>query len=177
MITNLYIVVFSVIGILISYPGFTLALNFLIPVKTNHAYRRLSQTPFVAMFTGSIVTFIILFGIIVAFQFDSGIVKAVGVILGVAGLGIGSIGSAAISRILGERLAFLANSNFSPRYMAIGAIVYELACLTPIVGWFLFIPISTIAAVGAAVFGILGWSPKSLAEETPEEEAVLWTEE
>ena len=77
------------------------------------------------------------------------------------GLGIGSIGGAGMARLLGNRLAPIARPNSTLTNLVRGAVVYEFACLVPFVGWFLFIPIAGITAVGAAAFALLGWIPKT----------------
>lgn len=46
-----------------------------------------------------------------------------------------------------------------------GAIVYELACLAPFVGWFIFAPLVGMTVLGAAVFALKGWMPKRRVPE------------
>ena len=50
---DVYIVVFSVIGILISFPGLAAALNLLLPRATEAAYMRLAYTPWKTFITSS----------------------------------------------------------------------------------------------------------------------------
>jgi hypothetical protein len=48
-----------------------------------------------------------------------------------------------------------------------GAVVLELAAAFPFIGWFIIIPLTLIASLGATVFALLRWMPK--AKATPAE--------
>jgi hypothetical protein len=65
-----------------------------------------------------------------------------------------------MARLLGQRLGSIAHPNSELTHLLRGAVVYEFACLFPIVGWFLFAPLVGITAVGAATFALLKWLPR-----------------
>ena len=75
-------------------------------------------------------------------------------------MGLATIGAGGMARLLGERIGDHSSPHSEMHNLVRGSIVYLLACLTPIVGWFLFVPIVGIAIVGAATFGLLNWMPK-----------------
>lgn len=158
--TDVYIVVFSIIGMLVAYPGLATALNLLMPRATEYAYRRLAMTPFVSFGIGVVVTGFFLIWIPVLSEVKSGVIKAFAGTVLLGGLGIHAIGSAALARLLGERIGTLAGTSAPLKNLVRGAVIYELACLVPIVGWFLFLPLMTISIMGAAAFGLVGWSPR-----------------
>jgi hypothetical protein len=73
-----------------------------------------------------------------------------------AGLsGISLLGLTGLVSLLGERLAGLHSREISPlAQLAWGAVTLELACLLPLIGWFLLAPIVLMLSFGAAV---LAW--------------------
>jgi hypothetical protein len=164
---DVYTVTFIIIGILLSLPALLVALNILMPRLIQRAQTRLDQTPVKCFFLGlPIAGFIILYSLVM-FQSNVGVLQTSAFIMTFLGLGVGSIGGAGLARLLGSRLAPMASPNSPLTNLVRGAVVYEFACLVPIVGWFLFIPIAGITAIGAAAFALLGWIPK------PKEEPVV----
>ena len=157
---DVYIVTLSVIGILLSLPALLVALSLIMPKATGHAATRLARTPGKCFFLGVPVTAAFLLFIAISAQFNAGLVRALSFIVAFVGMGIGTIGAAGMAQLLGDRLGRIANPNSRLANLVRGAVVYELACLVPLVGWFLFIPLAGISLMGAAVFGILGWLPQ-----------------
>ena len=70
-----------------------------------------------------------------------------------------------MSRLLARRVTLLVSPSSQALNLLRGAVLYELACLFPIVGWFLFAPIVGITVIGAATFGLLGWLPRPSVQE------------
>lgn len=162
---DVYTVTLSLIGILLSVPALLVALNLLLPNVTQRVQTRLEQTPGRSFFLGVPVTAAFALFIAVASQVNFGPVQALAFIAAAVGMGIGSIGGAGLARLLGERIRPLAHPNSELTNLARGAVVYELAALVPIVGWFLFIPIAGMMAMGAAVFALVKWLPKPVIRE------------
>jgi hypothetical protein len=156
---DVYIVALSIIGILISLPGLLVALSLLLPRATGHAATRLARTPGKCFFLGVPVTAAFLLFIAITAQFNAGPVRALSFLAAFTAMGVGSIGGAGMAQLLGDRLGRIASPNSRLTNLIRGAVVYELACLFPLVGWFLFIPLAAITVMGAAVFGLLGWIP------------------
>ncbi len=157
---DVYTVTFIIIGILLSVPALLVAFNLLMPQMTQRAYTRLDHTPVKCFFLGLPATgFIVLYSL-VAFQASAGLLQTTAFIVAIGGLGIGTIGGAGMARLLAARLTPLANPNSKLTNLLRGAVLYEMACLVPFVGWFLFIPIAGITAIGAAAFALLGWVPQ-----------------
>lgn len=157
---DVYTVTFSLIGILITLPGLLVLLNLVIPKVTERVQTRLVQTPGRSFVLGVAVTAALLLWIAITSQINFGPIQATAFIAAVLGMGIGTIGAAGMARLLGQRLAAVAGPSSELTSLLRGAVVYELACLFPIVGWFLFAPIVGVMLVGAAVFGLLGWLPR-----------------
>lgn len=164
---DVYGVTFVVIGILLSVPALLVALNLLLPKATTHAYTRLKHTPIKSFGLGLPVTFVFVLWILITAQAGSGALRALAFVAAFVGMGVGSIGGAGMARLLGERLGDMSNPNSKMTNLVRGAVVYEMACLVPLVGWFVFIPLVGISAMGAAVFGIVGWVPGRTPTPTP----------
>ncbi len=162
---DVYIVTFSVIGILISFPGLVVALNLLLPRTVERAYIRLNRTPVKSFILGALVTLVIGVWVAALAGAPSGALKGIAAVSAVIGLGLSSIGVAGLARLLGERISFLGETRSELVNLVGGAVIYELACLAPPVGWFLFLPLSVVTTVGAAVFALLRWVPRQKQEE------------
>jgi hypothetical protein len=157
---DVYAITFSLIGILISFPALLVIMNLLLPGVTERVQTRLVQTPGKSFVMGISVTAALLLWIAIASQVNFGPVRGTAFIAAILGMGIGTIGAAGMARLLGERLAPITQPNSKSTNLIRGAIVYELACLFPVVGWFLFFPLIGITLIGAAVFGLLRWLPR-----------------
>lgn len=157
---DVYTVTFSLIGILLSLPALLVAVNLFMPGVTQRVQTRLEQTPGRSFVLGVSMTAAFALFIAVTSQFP-GAGQALAIIVAVLFMGLGTIGGAGLSCLLGERIRPLARPNSRLTNLVRGAVVYELAALVPIVGWFLFIPLAGIMAVGGASFALVKWLPKS----------------
>ncbi len=166
---DVYIVLFSLIGILLSLPALLIALSLLAPRLTGRVTVRLQQTPGQSFILGVPVASAFLLWIAISANIPIGAVKATGFLAGLAGLGLWAVGAAGMARLLGDRLA-PGDAAGTTGWLARGAVVYELACLFPVVGWFLFLPLAAVTLLGAATFALIGWLPRERAQAaaTPE---------
>lgn len=158
---DVYIVVFTLIGMLISLPALLVALNLLFPKASTHAAIRLQQTPVKSFLFGIPIASAFLLWIAITSNVPLGAVKATAFMAAFVGMGIGTVGAAGLARILADRLSSLSPNSSRLTHLVRGAIVFELACLFPIVGWFLFVPLAGIALIGAGTFALLGWIPQA----------------
>lgn len=161
---DVYIVVYSLLGILICLPALLLALNLLMPQITARIETRLEQTPGKSFFLGVPVTAAFLLWIAITANVPIGVVRGTAFVAAFVGMGLGTLGAAGMSRLLAKRITLTKPTSEAMNWLR-GAVMYELACLFPIVGWFLFAPIVGITVLGAAVFGLLGWLPRPTVSE------------
>lgn len=161
---DVYIVVYSLLGILICLPALLLALNLLMPQVTSRVEARLAQTPGKSFFLGVPVTAVFLLWISITATIP-GLGQGSAFLVGFIGMGLGTVGAAGMARLLAKRVTLLASPSSEVLNLLRGAVIYELACLFPIVGWFLFAPIVGITVLGAATFGLLGWLPRWVVQE------------
>ncbi|MFQ5420063.1 MAG: hypothetical protein ACE5FD_19840 [Anaerolineae bacterium] len=170
---DVYTVTFIIIGILLSVPALLVALNLLLPNVTRRAQTRLEKTPGRSFFLGVPVTAAFALFVAIASATNFGPIQAIGFVAALVGMGLGSIGGAGLARLLGERLTPLAHPNSELTNLVRGAVVYELAALVPLVGWFLFIPIAGMMAMGAATFALFKWLPRPAVTEQANEQTVI----
>ncbi|GJM42388.1 MAG: hypothetical protein DHS20C20_26700 [Ardenticatenaceae bacterium] len=161
---DVYIVVYSLIGMLICLPALLLALNLMMPQITQRIETRLEQTPGKSFVLGVPVTAVFLLWIAITANIP-GIGQASAFLAAFVGMGLGTLGAAGMSRLLAKRVKLLVSPSSEALNLLRGAVMYELACLFPIVGWFLFAPIVGITVIGAATFGLLGWLPRPSVSE------------
>jgi hypothetical protein len=174
--TDLYIVVWMVILLLLTMPGMALALNLLLPRLTERAATRLEATPRISFVLGAVISGGVA---LVAAIIGAVGVPAVSGVLGVLGLGVYAMGAAGMARLFGYRIGAAIGETRFLRDTAVGGVMLALACLLPFVGWFLFFPFVLALNIGAATFALLGWMPRkqkpAQAEADPERDSrVEW---
>ena len=77
-------------------------------------------------------------------------------IIGLAMLVLTVIGLAVVGRLVGEQLAAWRDTPTSPLMrMVAGMATLELALFVPVVGWFVLLPLTALAGLGAVVIGLL----------------------
>lgn len=164
---DVYIVLFTLIGILISLPALLVALNLLLPAATNRVTLRLARTPGKSFFLGVPIAVAFLLWIAITSQINFGPIQATAFLGALVGMGLGTFGAAGMARLIGQRLKPRSGARSEIGHLVRGAVVFELACLFPIVGWFLFAPLVGTAVLGAAVFALLGWVPRPGSQPRP----------
>lgn len=157
---DVYIVTLSLLAILISLPALLVGLNLILPNVTGRVETRLAETPGRSFVLGIMITAAFLLFIAIASQVNFGPVRGLAFVAAVLGMGMGAIGAAGMARHLGTRLAPMSRPTSKLGNLVRGSMVYELACLVPIVGWFLFLPLAGVMVMGAASFALLGWLPR-----------------
>lgn len=157
-----YGVAFTLIGILISLPGLLIALNLLFPDLSERAYLRLTWTPVMSFIIGLPV--VAVFAVWIGVAADGG-ATAIAISGTLLALLLWSIGSAGLSRVLAERIQEFTGQDTPLPNLLRGTIILELAMLTPFIGWFLFLPLTATASIGASVFALIRWIPKRKIEK------------
>jgi len=162
--TDVYIVTLAILGFLITSPGLAAAVNLFFPRVTETAYRRITETPVKSFLAGLGVTAVTAVWVI-AMSALGGPMQGVGIASAILWLGVLTVGTSAMARLLGARLAGMMGGSSELGNIIRGAVIYELASLVPLVGWFLFTPLMSCMAVGAALFGLVRWAPRVRAAE------------
>jgi hypothetical protein len=150
----------AIFGILIAlgiaYPGMLTTWWLLFPNLVGRVQVRLERSPWTNFWVGLFLTgiYAIPTGVMLALPF--GPAKLVGWIMLALLLAVAGIGAAGLAAHLGSRLALRSRPELSPSAAFLrGAVALELAGFFPLIGWFLFIPLSTIACLGAVALALV----------------------
>jgi hypothetical protein len=156
--------VFAVFGTLlalgIALPGLLLSWQLLVPNVVGRAERRLAQTPWLCFFIGAGFLTGYLIPVIILFNLPWGGFKLMGFVATLGLLAFTSLGAAGLAAVMGQRLHHLGLNSSAAGATIRGAVAMELAAVFPLIGWFIFIPVTFIVALGAALFALLGWMPR-----------------
>ena len=137
-----------------------LLLAALLPGVTARSRQALLASPWRAFFIG-LANYLFLGGIaLVLLNIER--LAWLGLLIAAGLSGLSLLGLTGLVSLLGERLAGLHSSEVSPlKRLAWGAITLELACLLPLIGWFLLAPALFMLSFGAAV---LAWRNRRQSE-------------
>ena len=146
----------------IAYPALLSAWWMLFPAAVERARTRLERTPWASFWLGVVVAIFFLIPILILLNLPAGFAK----FLGFVGLGVmlvlSSIGAAGQASRFADKLNRLGNFSQIGAFIR-GAVILELASVFPILGWFVFFPIATLASLGAATFALFNWMPRTVA--------------
>ena len=156
-----------VFGLLIAHgialPGLALTWGLLCPALVARSRARLDRTPgrTFALGLGALASG----GLLVRLGFAGGPVPgwfALGLLLALA-----SVGAAGLAALLGERLRAEGGAYTPSGALLRGAVALELAVIVPIIGWFVILPLGTVAMLGAATWALLHRTPRAVAPTPP----------
>lgn len=145
----------------IAFPGMLTAWWLLFPASVERARLRLERTPWKCFFAGGLTTAIIAIPIVILLVLPFGPTKFIAWSIIFIALTCASLGASGIAAKMGERLASRAHDMSAANAFVRGAIALELAAAFPIIGWFIVIPLTIVTAIGATVFALLRWIPKT----------------
>lgn len=148
---DVYTVTFIVLGMLVSLPGLLLGINLLFPALTGRIERRIVAKPGRNLFLGVPITAVVALWVAIASSTGSGILSGSAFLLAGLYMALGTLGAAGLARLFSSRLSRVAAPSSELTHLVRGAVIFELSCLFPLVGWFVFAPLSGIIAVGAAL--------------------------
>ena len=165
--------ILAIFGILIvlglTYPGMLTTWRMLFPGVVLRSCLRLSSSPWKCFAFGWIVAVSFATPALILIALPFGPAKLVGWSILAGGMMIASLGASGLATLIGERLGQVSDPGRSEGSAFIrGAVALELAAAFPVIGWFLFLPLSTLTAAGAGGFALLNWMPH-LSDPEPQE--------
>ena len=141
----------------LSYPCMLAAGWVLFPAAVGRAQLRLVHTPLRCFWLGLAGAVLTAIPVLILTGAAAGPFKLLGWALLAGVLAVASLGGAGWAFSMGLRLAPQAGDSL--RGLLLGAAVSELAAIFPLVGWFVFLPFTLLASLGASIFAILRWMP------------------
>jgi hypothetical protein len=143
----------------IAFPGLLTAWWLLFPATVERARLRIERTPWRCFWLGGVMTAILLIPIVILLALPFGPAKFSGFVVIFISLAFASLGAAGIAAKMADRLTSRSSNLSSAGAFVRGAVALELAAVFPILGWFIFIPLTIVTALGATVFALLHWVP------------------
>jgi hypothetical protein len=165
--------VMAIFGILLllglTYPGMLTTWRMLFPSLVERSCTRLAVSPWKSAGLGLIVVIGFTTPALILISLPFGPAKLIGWLIVAGGLMVGSLGASGLASLIGQRLGGLSGPGRSEAAVFIqGAVALELAAAFPIIGWFFFLPLSTLTAAGAAAFAVLNWMPRTYGSSSAE---------
>ncbi|HSH01255.1 MAG TPA: hypothetical protein VLL52_01965 [Anaerolineae bacterium] len=155
---DVYAFIFFLIILLTTIPASLVLLNLFLPNVTERTAIRIQKSPFKS-FTLGLPGTLAAFIAFITITRSAGPLQLLAFLFLLTIMAIGTIGGAGMARFLGLKLSTITTNHSDLQNLIRGAITYELACLTPLVGWFVITPLLATTVLGAAAFGILGFVP------------------
>lgn len=142
-----------VLAMIGTWAGLLVSLAFLLPRQTRKAEEALGRSPWLC-FGGGLGLGVLLVISLVLINLPLPIIKFMGFMLLLVLGSIMALGAAGIAQLIGKR-GGLATMNPSFGTVLRGSLVYSLALGFPLLGWFVFAPLSLIFAMGAGALSLL----------------------
>jgi len=146
----------------ISYPGLLTTWWLLFPERVERARQRVADSPRKSFGLGVAGGLLAAIPAAIFFTIPSQFTQILGWIWLILVLSLASLGAAGIASEIGSCLNQRNEVDFTSLGAFLrGAVIWELASAFPIIGWLLMIPVGTLISLGAAVFSIFRWMPKT----------------
>jgi hypothetical protein len=140
-----------IVGLLLVFNAYWLLGAGLFPNWTERCSARFGQ-PLRTMTLGLVIGLPLFFiGILVVGKLGNPVFKIIGGIFVAVPVVLGLMGSAGLSRRIGEGLVSAVDEAQPWRRVLRGGIVLSLTFVLPLVGWFVVLPLSIIGGLGAAI--------------------------
>lgn len=131
-----------------TWAGLIIAMALLLPKQTGRAELALSDSPVRSLLVGLAMLIPGAISVVMAGS-PAGALKLIGFL---ALIGIGgalAIGSAGVALLMGRRISEMTESRTGFSSLIRGSVVYSLALGFPLIGWFLFMPVSLVMSLGS----------------------------
>jgi hypothetical protein len=155
-----------IVGTCIALWALMVGVALLFGKRVFQAEERLKTAPWKALGTGALLAGTV--GVIgVGFWASpNGLLKLIGYILSMIVLALAVIGGAGLAQMVGERIRSFGSP--LPPFDALqrGAALIVLAALVPFFGWFFFLPLTILTALGAGFYAF--WPRAAAPERVPE---------
>lgn len=146
--------VFAVLLLALCLLALPLAAAALLPGLHQRSVAALERSPWRALGLG-LLNFIF-FGVIFAVCANLPVLGLISLLIALALPSLIVIGLAAVGRLVGERLAAWREKPTSPlARLVAGNVLLILALFAPLIGWFVLLPLTALAALGAVALALL----------------------
>jgi hypothetical protein len=165
---NVLTVVWLVIGWIVSQTSILVWASLMLPDRVQRARERVESRPVVCFFFGLLVfvlTLVIATNLIK--EGRPGHLQLFGWIFMGPMLAAGIIGGASIARIAADRIYAHSNAESTLPSMIGGALCTTASGFVPIVGWFLYFPVTGFISIGAGAMALLQRRKRPVIDHAP----------
>lgn len=148
-------VVFGILGLFLAVPAFQLVCRALWPRVADQAQRRFRETPGRTVTAGLFLALPLLLPPMALLGVDVGPVRMAGVWWIALVIGLSLAGLSGLATRIGDTVAGPADEARPWLALVKGSVVLGLACLVPILGWFLLMPGLLVAGAGASLLAVV----------------------
>ncbi|NJN17667.1 MAG: hypothetical protein HC822_16025 [Oscillochloris sp.] len=151
-------VVFAIFGMLLALaivlPGLILTWALLLPTLVERARGAIEGSPWRCLISGAVLA-VLATPVLAVLLSGPGPFQLLGWV-GLGGvLALATLGGAGVTALMGYRLSRTALPTLTPGGLLRSAIALELAMMTPLVGWFVLLPILFLLGLGAAGLALI----------------------
>lgn len=147
-------VVFVLIGLFLAVPAFQLVCRAMWPRFEEQSRKRFEQTPIRTVIVGMIVAVPLVAPALGLLQVDGG-TRLIGLWWLATAMATALVGLSGLASRVGATLPGPSDEVRPWWPMVKGSVALELACLVPILGWFLLFPLLLLAGAGATAFALI----------------------
>lgn len=146
----------------LAFPGMLTTWSLLFPNFVNRASKRVERTPGATFWMGFVGTILFAIPISILLAMPFAPAKFFGWIGIFIALTFASFGAAGVAALMGSRLARRVRPEMSEMATFVwGAVAFEFSAVFPVLGWFIIIPLGIITSMGATIFALFNWMPKT----------------
>ena len=143
----------TVLALIGTWSGLLVSVAFLLPRQARKAEEALGNSPWICFGGGLGLTIMLIIGLVLV-QAPLPPVKFIGFVLMLALGSIMTLGASGAAQLIGKRGGALTH-NPSFGTVVRGSVVFSLAVGFPLLGWFVFAPLSLIFAMGAGAMALV----------------------
>ncbi len=147
-------VVAGFILVILSLTSVAVTVALLLPNVSKNSSSALSNHPWRSFLLG-LLGGVPAIAAILLFRVPVPLIKLCGVVLGLIVLAVGTIGGAGLALRLGDQIGEISGAKTSLGSLVRGGILFSLAAMFPLIGWYIIAPISVTCALGAGIQAIL----------------------
>jgi hypothetical protein len=158
-------IVLGIIGFLLSLQGLWLLCRALWPTRVERSAECCRRSGVASFFVGIPITVVTVLFFVILWSRGGTPGKVAAWLIGAVFLMYAGAGMSGLVTFIGESLASPVDSVRPWRSTIRGGIVFELACLIPVIGWLVLLPVALILGTGAATLSFF-WSPRKDLQAT-----------
>ena len=125
----------------------------LLPRQTIKAETTLENSPVASFFGGLGMAILLMIGLVLV-NLHVPVLTLLGILISLALAGLMILGSAGMVRLISKRIGLMNGDKASFQTLMRGSIIFSVGLNVPVLGWFLFVPLTLLFTLGAGLAGL-----------------------